>query len=59
MTNISTRLSSHIRMKTHLTEKNLSVINATFRLKYVPKTWIAAEVTIIPKPQNPPNKISS
>lgn len=35
--------------------KLLHIINASFRLKYVPRQWKVAEVIMIPKPNKPPN----
>lgn len=39
--------------------KLLHVINAAFRLRYVPRQWKVAEVIMIPKPGKPPNDKSS
>lgn len=41
-----------IRKLTHL-------INASFRLRYVPQMWKVAEVTMISKPGKPPNEATS
>lgn len=35
------------------------LMNAAFRLKYVPSTWKVAEVIMIPKPGKPPHKVAS
>jgi hypothetical protein len=35
------------------------LINASFRLKYMPQVWKIAEVTMIPKPGNPLNEVTS
>lgn len=35
------------------------LINASFRLKYVPQLWKVAEVIMIPKPGKPPHETSS
>jgi hypothetical protein len=35
------------------------LVNAAFRLKYVPKLWKIAEVLMILKPGKPPNEVSS
>lgn len=39
--------------------KITNLINAAFRLKYVPKLWKVAEVIMIPKAGKPPNEVSS
>jgi hypothetical protein len=39
--------------------KLTNIINAAFRLKYVPKLWKVAEVIMIPKPGKPPHLITS
>lgn len=39
--------------------KMINLMNATFRLKYVPKLWKIAEVIMIPKPGKSPNEIKS
>lgn len=41
------------------TVKLTNIINAAFRLKYVPKLWKVAEVIMIPKPGKPPHLITS
>lgn len=47
----------------HLPEKAIRklthLINASFRLKYVPQIWKIAEVTMVAKPGKPPNDVSS
>ncbi|KMQ84691.1 rna-directed dna polymerase from mobile element jockey-like protein [Lasius niger] len=35
------------------------LINAAFRLKYVPRQWKLAEVVMIPKPGKPPEEVAS
>lgn len=40
-------------------KKLTTLINAAFRIKYVPKVWKFAEVIMIPKPGKPPNEITS
>ena len=35
--------------------KLTNLINASFRLKYVPQLWKVAEVVMIPKPGKPPH----
>lgn len=39
--------------------KLTTLINATFRLKYVPEMWKVAEVIMIPKPGKSPHEVSS
>jgi hypothetical protein len=39
--------------------KLTNLINAAFRLKYVPRLWKAAEVIEIPEPGNPPQEVSN
>jgi len=39
--------------------KITNLINAAFRLKYVPRLWKVAEVIMIPKPGKPPHEASS
>lgn len=39
--------------------KLTNLINAAFRLKYVPSLWKIAEVIMIPKPAKPPHEVSS
>lgn len=39
--------------------KLTNLINASFRLKYVPQMWKVAEVVMIPKPGKPPHEITS
>lgn len=39
--------------------KLTNLINAAFRLKYVPQIWKVAEVIMIPKPGKPPHETSS
>lgn len=39
--------------------KLTTLINATFRLKYVPSMWKVAEVIMIPKPGKPPHEVTS
>lgn len=47
----------------NLTRKSLvkicHLMNASFRLKYVPQLWKVAEVLMIPKPGKPPNETTS
>ncbi len=40
-------------------DKLTHIINAAFRLQYVPKLWKVAEVIMISKPGKPPNNITS
>lgn len=40
-------------------KKLTDIVNASFRLCYVPQTWKFAEVIMIPKPGKPPNEITS
>jgi len=39
--------------------KIINLINAAFRLKYVPRLWKVAEVIMIPKPGKPPHEAAS
>jgi hypothetical protein len=39
--------------------KITNLINAAFRLKYVPRLWKVAEVIMIPKPGKPPHEAAS
>lgn len=39
--------------------KLTNLINASFRLKYVPRQWKVTEIIMIPKAGKPPNEISS
>ena len=39
--------------------KLINLINASFRLKYVPQLWKVAEVVMIPKPGKPPHEATS
>lgn len=39
--------------------KLTTLINAAFRLKYVPRMWKVAEVIMIPKPGKPPHEVTS
>jgi len=39
--------------------KLTNLINASFRLKYVPQLWKVAEVVMIPKPGKPPHEATS
>jgi hypothetical protein len=39
--------------------KITNLINAAFRLKYVPRLWKVAEVIMIPKPGKPTHKAAS
>lgn len=39
--------------------KLMHIINACFRLRYVPMQWKVAEVIVIPKPGKPPNELTS
>lgn len=39
--------------------KLTTLINASFRLKYVPDMWKVAEVIMIPKPGKPPHEVTS
>lgn len=39
--------------------KLTNLINASFRLKYVPKMWKVADVIMIPKPGKPPHDVTS
>ena len=39
--------------------KITNLIDATFRLKYVPRLWKLAEVIMIPKPGKPPREAAS
>jgi hypothetical protein len=39
--------------------KITKLINAAFRLKYVPRLWRVAEVIMIPKPEKPPREAAS
>lgn len=39
--------------------KITNLINATFKLKFVPSLWKVADVLMIPKPGKPPNIVSS
>lgn len=39
--------------------KLTTLVNATFRLKYVPDLWKVAEVIMIPKPGKPPHETTS
>ncbi len=40
-------------------KKISDIINASFRLRYVPLTWKFAEVIMIPKPGKPPSELAS
>jgi hypothetical protein len=35
------------------------IINAAFRMRYIPRIWKMAEVLMISKPGKPPNKVDS
>ena len=39
--------------------KLTTLINAAFRLRYVPRLWKVAEVIMIPKPGKPPHEVGS
>lgn len=39
--------------------KLMHIMNAAFRMQYVPKLWKIAEVIMIPKPGKPPHEVSS
>ena len=48
-----------VQLPDNIFEAITKIINACFRLKYIPSIWKVAEVIMVPKPGKPPTEVSS